>query len=285
MGVVLITGCSSGIGLEAALAFARRGDIVVATMRNLSRAEQLTSRADAEDLQIDLRQLDVNDDSSVGRAVSEIIETHGTVDVAVNNAGVANRGPIETQSFDNAMALMDTNFWGPIRVIRAVLPTMRARGSGVIVNVSSLAGLLPGTPYAGMYAASKHALGTISEALAGEVDRFGIRVASIEPGFFATEIADNNLSVDEESDPAYAADQEWLAGYLETNVEDGADPAAVAAAIMAAVDDPETSVHNPVGDDAAMMLALLDEVDGYEGWRNVAIPIVEQVAGPRPEVQ
>jgi NAD(P)-dependent dehydrogenase (short-subunit alcohol dehydrogenase family) len=282
MGVSLITGCSSGIGMESALALARRGNTVVATMRNLSRATDLNSRAEAEGLTVEVRELDVTVDESVAVTVAAILADHGTIDILVNNAGVANRGPVESQSLDSARALMDTNFWGPIRLARAVLPAMREQRSGTIVNVSSLAGRLPGTPYSGMYAASKHALGTISEALAGEVSPFGIRVVSIEPGFFATSIADNNLSTDEVSDPVYAADAEWVASFFESSVADGGDPARVATAIVAAIEDDSTALHTPVGDDAAMFLAVLDGVDDYEGWQATVIPIIEAAVGPRP---
>ena len=283
MGVILITGCSSGIGLAATLAFARRGDTVVATMRNLDKSTELREQLTGTGLDADIRRLDVSDDGLVHQTVTEVIDQYGTIDVVVNNAGVANRGPVETQSLEKAAVLMDTNFWGPIRVTRAVLPVMRGQRSGVIINVGSLAGRLPGTPYSGMYAASKHALATISEALASEVSPFGIRVVSIEPGFFATEIAENNLSAGEEASPVYAADQAWLAAYFEQSVETGGRPEAVADAIVAAAYDTRTRLHTPVGDDAMLMLALLDDVDGYEGWQDVAIPIVEAVAGPRPE--
>jgi NAD(P)-dependent dehydrogenase (short-subunit alcohol dehydrogenase family) len=176
MSVVLVTGCSSGIGLETALAFARRGDTTIATMRNLAKAELLQQRAAEAGLRVHLQQLDVNDDESVAAAIAAIVDSHGGVDVLVNNAGVGNRGPVETMSIDNAMLLMDTNFWGPVRTIRAALPTMREQRSGVIINVSSMASRVPATLYTSMYAASKTALNAVSEALAGEVAPFGIRL-------------------------------------------------------------------------------------------------------------
>lgn len=284
MSVVLITGCSSGIGLETALAFARRGDITVATMRNLAKAELLQQRAAEADVEIHLQELDVNENSSVAAAITATTERHGTVDVLVNNAGVSGGGPVETMAMDNAMQLMDTNFWGPVRTIRAVLPTMRAQRSGVIINVSSLASRVPATLYASMYAASKTALNAISEGLAGEAAPFGIRVVSIEPGFFETEISTNNLSVDEPESDVYAADQGWIRSFFEAGVSGGADPAAVADAIVSAATDSETPLHTPVGDDAAMYLDLLSQVEGYEGWMSAITPIVESTVGPRPTV-
>ena len=284
MSVVLITGCSSGIGLETALAFARRGDITVATMRNMAKADELEKRAADEGLSVLVEQLDVIDETSVSDAVARVMAAHGSIDVLVNNAGVSNAGPVETQSLDIAMALMDTNFWGPVRMIRATLPAMREKRAGVIINVSSLASRLPATMFSSMYAASKHALNSISEALAGEVEPFGIRVVLIEPGSFETQIEANDLSADESVSDAYAADQEWIRSFFAAGVGDGASPAVVAEAIVAAAIDPDTSLHTPVGDDAAMYLDLLGQVEGYEGWIDAVIPIVEATVGPRPEV-
>jgi NAD(P)-dependent dehydrogenase (short-subunit alcohol dehydrogenase family) len=282
MGVVLITGCSSGIGMETALAFARNGDTTIATMRNVAKSDNLLKRAADDGVSIQVEQLDVNAPESIDAAFARVIENHGTIDVLVNNAGVGNTGPIETMSIENAMQLMDTNFWGPMRGIRAALPTMRAQRSGVIVNVSSLASRIPATMYSGMYAASKQALNALSEALASEVEPFGIRVVSIEPGFFGTEISANNLSSDEEPSEIYAADEEWIRSFFAAGVDGGADASVVADAIVAAASDPDTPLHRPVGDDAAMYLDLQSQVDGYEGWMAAVTPIVEAAVGPRP---
>lgn len=285
MGVVLVTGCSSGIGLESALAFARGGDTTVATMRNLAKADPLRRRADDEGLKVHIEQMDVCDEASVGDTIAAVLGTHGTFDVLVNNAGVSSSGPIETQSLDVAAQLMDTNFWGPMRTVRAVLPAMRKQGSGVIINVSSLASRLPATLYSGMYAASKQALNSVSEALAGEVAPFGIRVVSIEPGFFSTEIVANHLGRDEPLSDVYGADQEWIRSFMDGSVDAGADAGVVAAAIVAAAWDPATPLHRPVGDDAATYLNLWSQVDGYEGWMEAVMPIVEAAVGPRPEIE
>lgn len=283
MAVVLITGCSSGFGLEAALAFARRGDDVVATMRNLAKADALRERAESEGLDIDIAELDVNDEQSVHAAVAGAVERHGSVDVLVNNAGVGSRGAIETMSMETAQHLMDTNFWGPIRCIRAVLPTMRSQRSGVIINVSSLASRVPGTAYTTMYSASKSAINAVSEGLSTEVGPFGIRVVSIEPGFFETAIAANNLDRDRVFDGPYGADEEWIQRFFDEGVGGGASPAIVAAAIVAAATEPETRLHTTVGDDADMYLGLLAQVDGFEGWMGAVMPMLESTIGPRPD--
>jgi NAD(P)-dependent dehydrogenase (short-subunit alcohol dehydrogenase family) len=283
MATVLITGCSSGFGLEAALAFARRGDTVCATMRNLAKADALRKRAADEGVEIDLVALDVTDDASVATAIAEIEQRHGTVDVLVNNAGIGIEGAVETVRMEGARALMETNFWGVLRMIRAVLPGMRAQRSGVIVNVSSLAARIPGTMYEGMYAASKHALGALSESLAGEVLPFNIRVVVIEPGFFATEISNNGLNRGSGAiGTAYEADHDWFMGFMHSGVDNGADPRVVADAIVAAVDDAATPLHVAVGDDAAMYLALWEQGPTYEAWMATALPVVEAAIGPRP---
>jgi NAD(P)-dependent dehydrogenase (short-subunit alcohol dehydrogenase family) len=283
MSVVLITGCSSGFGLEAAIAFAKRGDTVVATMRNLDKRGELDRRAEAAGVAVEIEQLDVLDQTSIENACRAVLNRHGAVDVLVNNAGVGFPGAVETIPFERARALFDTNFWGPLLVARAVLPAMRDRRSGVIVNVTSLAGRLPGLMYGGMYSASKQALGALSEALAGEVDPFGIRVVCVEPGFFSTEITNNSFNDDAPSE-AYELDEKWFRSFMEASVGDGADPAIVAEVIVGAAEDPGTPLHVPVGDDAAMYLDLYGQVGGYEGWIEATLPVVESVVGARPIV-
>jgi NAD(P)-dependent dehydrogenase (short-subunit alcohol dehydrogenase family) len=287
LSVVLITGCSSGFGLEAALAFARRGDTVYATMRNLAKSDRLRGRADAEGLPIELLALDVDEDASVSAAIGEVESSHGAIDVLVNNAGVGYEGPVETIDIDLARALMETNLWGAVRTIRAVLPAMRARASGVIINVTSVAARLPGTAYNGWYGASKHALSALSEAMVVELDGFGVRVACIEPGFFSTEIGRNRLvqrstEGTDGTDP-YAADQAWLADfYLKSSEGSGGDPVVVAEAIVQAAVDPATPLHNLVGDDAAMFLDVVEQAGSLEAWIPIGTSIAESVSGPRP---
>ena len=283
MAVVLITGCSSGIGLETALAFARRGDTTYASMRNPSKADALQSRADAEGLTVHVVTLDVTDDESVAVAVAAIEALHGGIDVLVNNAGVGYGGAVETIPTERARALMETNVWGPVRTARAVLPAMRSRGSGVIINVTSVAGRVPGSPHNAFYCASKHALGTLSESLFWEVQPFGVRVACIEPGFFATEIFANSDWGSVVDGSPYAADDAWMSEfYVKSGEAAGGDPALVAAAIISAVDDPSTPLHTLVGDDATMFVGLVAEAGTFEGWIPVATAIVESVSGPRP---
>lgn len=281
---VLITGCSSGIGLETALAFARRGDRVHACVRNPARAEELLRRTRAEDLTLDVPHLDVTDDASVTAAVTAVQERHGPVDVLVNNAGIDHTGPAETMPLEQARTLMETNFWGPLYMARAVLPGMRARGSGVIVNVSSLAGRTFAVPHGGFYAASKAALGALSEALYAEVQPQGIRVVCLEPGSFASGLRREPAAAPTGPRPGtdpYAADHAWLTGFLARVADGAADCAGAAEAILAAADDPDTPLHTPVGKDARDALRFLTGVS-YEDWLPRFLDAAQSLAGPRP---
>jgi NAD(P)-dependent dehydrogenase (short-subunit alcohol dehydrogenase family) len=283
MSVVLITGCSSGIGLETAIAFAKRGDAVYATMRNLAKADRLRSRAAEEGVEVEVLQLDVTDDDSVDAAIADVEAKHGAIDILVNNAGLGHSGPIETIDLALAHELIETNVWGAVRTIRAALPAMRAKGSGVIVNVTSVAGRVPGVAYNGFYSASKHGLGAISEALLWEVAPFGIRVACVEPGFFATDIFANSARSTADMSAPYAADNAWMDEfYTKSGEAMGGDPAVVADVILRIADDPSAEMHNLVGDDATMFVDLVGQAGTFEAWLPVGTSIVEGVAGPRP---
>jgi len=254
MRVVVVTGCSSGFGLRSAVAFARRGDNVVATMRNLAKGTELEKAAADAGVAIAVEQLDVSDPSSVTGAFDRILKREGRVDVLVNNAGVARSGPIELLEDADWAAVFGTNLFGTIRCIRAVLPAMRQRKNGAIINVSSSAGRVPSNPIAAPYNASKCALGAISESLAMEVEPFGIRVRCIEPGFFRTAIGDNAVYIEQPNSP-YAKQERAVRNFYEQSVAGGADPEQVADAIVGAADDTELwPVHRPVGADADLWL-------------------------------
>jgi NAD(P)-dependent dehydrogenase (short-subunit alcohol dehydrogenase family) len=189
--VVLITGCSSGIGLLAAQRFARAGFQVFASMRDPTRGAALREQALAEGWWLRTPALDVTSDESVAHAVSSLLaETEGRVDVLVNNAGYFCLGAVEETSPDELRAQLETNVLGVLRVTRAVLPAMRARRSGSVINISSVLGRVI-IPANGPYQASKWALEALTETLRYEVRQFGIRVVCVEPGPFATEIRTN----------------------------------------------------------------------------------------------
>jgi len=191
MPVTLVTGTSTGIGLATALHFARHGHQVVATMRNLAKAGPLEAAARDEKLSLVVRELDVTRQESIDRAVAETVAQQGPIDVLVNNAGIGGATPLELTPEDEHRAMFEANYWGPIRMIRAVLPSMRERRTGCIVNVTSIAGRIA-TPNQIAYSASKFALAAASEALAHEVAAFGVRVAIIEPGVIQTSIFENS---------------------------------------------------------------------------------------------
>lgn len=187
MALALVTGSNSGIGLATAVSLARARHTVVAAMRNLARGAEIRKIAAQEKLPIHLATLDVDDDASVRAAFSEVVAQHGPVEVLVNNAGIGGGGAIEETPLDSFRQVMETNFFGAVRCIQAVVPGMRERRRGTIVNVSSVAGRIASAPQAS-YAASKWALEALSECLAQEMRAFNVRVAIVEPGVIATPI-------------------------------------------------------------------------------------------------
>lgn len=269
MANVLITGCSSGFGLLTALEFARKGDRVFATMRNMAKAGELEKARDAEKLSIEILQLDLLDEASIAKAVAEA-EKAGPIDVLVNNAGWELRSPIETALEDEVRAQFETNVFGTLRVTRAVLPKMRAQGAGTIVNLSSIGGVVS-VPYGGYYAASKHALEAISEAMHYELHSFGVRVIVIEPGGFPTDFSSNvALSKTFTPDSPYFDLNERFDAKLRQMMAPGGvpqNPADVATTIYDAVHDPSPKLRYLVGADANMIAGVRKQLDfeAFEG--------------------
>jgi len=195
MAVVIITGSNSGFGLQGALAFARNGDTVYATMRDVSKAAALQEAADSEGLSIRVRALDVSQPDTFASFVGEVLDEAGSIDVLVNNAGVLRAGTAEDTSEASLRMVMETNFFGPALLSQTVLPHMRAQGSGYIIMVSSLSGLA-GLPGDFSYTASKFALEGAAESMRHEIDRWGINVALVEAGMYATAILDSRTADD-----------------------------------------------------------------------------------------
>jgi NAD(P)-dependent dehydrogenase (short-subunit alcohol dehydrogenase family) len=179
--VVLVTGASSGIGLACAAHLAGRGFRVYGTSRRtaISSTENLT-----------MLTADVTNEYSVDKTVAAVLDREGQLDILVNNAGMGIAGPVEATSIEEAKQQFEVNFFGALRVCRAVLPAMRGQGSGYIVNIGSIGGVIA-IPYQAMYSASKFALEGLSEALRMEVRPFGIRVVIIEPGDHKTSLTQN----------------------------------------------------------------------------------------------
>ncbi len=253
MSKVLITGTSSGIGLETAIVLGRAGHTVYATMRNPERGAALRKVVEMEQLPISISQMDVDSDESVDAATSAIRAQAGSIDVLVNNAGIERTGSIEGLAFDDFKAVMETNYFGPIRAIRAWLPDMRKRQSGCIINVTSVAGRIACSPLA-PYSASKFALEALSEVLAQEVKPFGVRVAVVQPGIIDTAMA--RRIEDAPTDAAYPQVRRF--GHMfEASLEQPTPPALVAETIREIIDSGTQKLRHPVGPDA----------EGFLGWR------------------
>lgn len=244
--VVFVTGSSTGIGEATALHFARLGDTVYATMRTPDRSgDTLRAASQLEGLDLTLVALDVNDEHSVARAVGAALERSGHIDVLVNNAGIGSLTSVEAVPMEDAKAVFETNVFGALRTIQAILPGMRARGTGTIVNVTSIAGRLVSGGH-GVYSASKYALEALSEALAIETGKHGLRVIIIEPGFISTPILDKASNPPETNDPygELLARMQGLYAHARANAD---PPAVVAQAIDRALLDPEPRLRYVVG--------------------------------------
>ena len=245
MKTVLITGTSKGIGLETALTFGRAGYKVFATMRNPEAASDMKQKIKNESLDITIAKMDVDSDSSVKQCMDAIIQKHGSLDVLVNNAGIERHGSIEEMSMDDFQAIINTNYLGVLRCTKAVLPQMRKNKEGCIVNVASVAGHIANSPLGG-YAASKHALEAISEALAQEVKPFNVKVAIIEPGIINTQMASgiaiNNGSIYPHS--------KRFAGLFTASLKTPTPPSLVADKIFEVAENNNWKLRHPVGPDA-----------------------------------
>lgn len=253
MATVLITGTSTGIGLATALAFGRAGHRVAATMRNPGRAPELAGHAAREKLPITVFPMDVDADASVRDGIARIVKELGPIDVLVNNAGIERTGPVEELPLAEFRAVMETNYFGVIRSVQAVLPAMRARRSGCIVNVASVAGHIAMSPMAA-YTASKFALEALSECLAQEAKAFNIRVAIVEPGIIDTPMA-RHIGVPQGSSP-YSQPRR-MAALFATALRNPAPPSLVADKILEIATGGTWQLRHPVGPDAAPFL----------GWR------------------
>ena len=250
MATVLITGTSSGIGMATALAFGRAGHRVHATIRDPARGAELRRISQQEKLPISISALDVDADSSVREAIDRIIGEAGPIDVLVNNAGIAPMGSVEETPMSVFRSAMETNYFGVIRCIQAVLPSMRERRGGCIVNISSIAGRIANAPLA-PYVASKFALEALSEALAQEVKPFNIRVAVVEPGIIDTpasrQIADNR------SDSAYPQGARFSAMFAAT-LQTPRSASLVAEKVLEIVESGTWQFRHAVGPDASAFL-------------------------------
>jgi NAD(P)-dependent dehydrogenase (short-subunit alcohol dehydrogenase family) len=236
--VVLVTGASSGIGRSCCEYLAGKGMTVYGASRSLS-----TGKVGA----FNSLRMDVTDDASVNEVVQQIYGSCGRIDAVINNAGSGIAGAVEETSSQEAMAQMDTNFFGAHRVCRAVLPIMRQQHSGVIINISSLAGLLA-VPFQAFYSASKFAMEGLTEALRMEVKPFGIRVVLIEPGDFKTEFPTNRRNTAEaEKSSIYREQVDRCVGVMQEEEKNGHDPLEVARLAERIIHDPSPRLRYTTG--------------------------------------
>ena len=201
--VALVTGTSSGIGLESAVGLARAGLAVVATLREPSRDRALRRAAEAAGVEVDVRALDVTDPSAARACVDAVLADHGRLDVLVNNAGRGSVATLEQLDDDDLREQMEVNYLSVARLTRLVLPAMRAAGRGRVVTVSSVGGVV-GQPFSDAYCAAKFAVEGLMQSLAPVVARFGVQVAVVEPGAVASAFVANVGVGDDPSDDPYA---------------------------------------------------------------------------------
>ncbi len=235
--VVLITGGSSGIGKSIGEYLHSKGFTVYGTSRNPDRVAGSV---------FPLIALDVRDAVSIKQAVASVIAAAGRLDVLINNAGVGITGPLEEIPAEEIRNNFETNLFGPIEVMKAVLPQMRSQKSGLIINITSIAGYM-GLPYRSVYSASKGALELITEALSMEVKNFGINITNVAPGDFATNIAAGRYHAPLVKGSAYEVPYGNTLEMMNTHVDSGSNPQQMAEAVYKIIQSPNPKVHYKVG--------------------------------------
>jgi NAD(P)-dependent dehydrogenase (short-subunit alcohol dehydrogenase family) len=258
--IAVVTGSSSGMGYETSLILARNRFHTYATMRNIEGrgggSKQITDIAKNENLPLKVIQLDVNNDKSVTEAFNRIANEKDRIDVVINNAGYGLMGALEETSIDEIKALFETNFFGAVRVMQAVIPMMRKQGGGIIVNITSLGGRIS-FPLNSLYHATKFALEGLSESIQYELEPFGIKVIVIEPGGVSSNFLNNLKWASKMSDPLnspYRSMQNSVSEYFKQWAQNLTHPSEVAKVILEAVTAENPDFRYVVGKDAAMAL-------------------------------
>lgn len=235
--VVLVTGASSGIGREIALTLHRHHFKVYGTSRSPERYG---------DLPFTMLALDLHKTESLSNAVSEIIKKEGRLDVLVNNAGAGITGPLEETPMAESKKAFDTNFFGPMALINTVLPVMRQQNSGCIINISSIAGYM-GLPFRGIYSATKSALEIITEAYRIELAPFNVRVCSVAPGDFATNIAAGRYHAPVIEASPYAKTYGQILELIDSHVDQAPSPEPMAQKVLDIIRESSPRPHYAVG--------------------------------------
>lgn len=254
--VALVTGSSSGIGFATAIMLARAGIHTYASIRDPKKSKSITESARAENLPLQVVQLDVNDKKSVKEAITKIVTEKERIDVLVNNAGYGLFGSLEDVSIEEMKAQFETNFFGVIRVTQLVLPIMRKQKSGTIVNVSSVGGRI-GLPILSAYQSTKFALEGLSESMSYELEPFGIKVVIIEPGAIRTNIMNSSIWAKKAQDPKspYFSQLQKIKDHFKSMMEnESSPPEEVAKVILEAITSENPQLRYTVGHDAATLI-------------------------------
>lgn len=265
--IAIVTGSSSGIGFETSLLLARNDFYTYVTMRNIDKSKAITNLKQKEKLSLEVLQLDVTSDESVKEAIQKITNEQERIDVLVNNAGYALVGPFEELSIEEFKEQFETNVFGVIRVIQAVLPIMRRQRCGTIVNISSIAGKI-GFPLTSAYASSKFALEGLSESIAYEIEQFGIKVILIEPGVIKTNF-NNNLKIGKrvtiDSNSPYVEMTQKRISRFKPRFENGSPPIEVAKVILKAItSENQSELRYLVGNDAFKLMEIRNNMSEKE---------------------
>jgi len=251
--VAIVTGTTSGIGYETCLSLARDGFYTFATVRDIKKAEKIVQIAKKENLKIEIIELDVDDEKSISAAIQKILSKKQQIDVLVNNAGWGLFGSVEDVPVKDFRAQFETNFFGIISIIQKVAPVMRKQKSGVIVNISSVAGRIgfPGSP---AYISSKFALEGLSESLRYELGQFGVKVVIIEPGVIKSNFFSSMKIAEPKPDSPYKEITEKVIMGVKMMAELGTPPSEVATTILKAINEKDPKPRYIVGNDAQMFL-------------------------------
>ena len=236
--VVFITGGSSGIGKAIGIQLTNRGYVVYGTSRNPDAA--------AKEHPFPLVTMTVNDAQSVQQAIQNVYDKEGRIDILINNAGVGITGAVEETPDEEIQQAFDTNLYGPIRAMKAVMPIMRSQQQGLIINVTSIAGFM-GLPYRTIYSATKSALAIITEGMRMEAKQFGIQITNVAPGDFATNIASGRYHAPLLDDSPYKKDYQNTLEMMNGHVDSGGDPMEVAKLVVRIVEKRHPKVHYKVG--------------------------------------
>ena len=276
--VAVVTGSSTGNGFETSLLLAKNKFYTYATMRNLDKSTRTKEIAKKDSLPLEVLQLDVTDDKSVADAIDMISNRHRRIDVLVNNAGYDMHGAVEDLSIDEIKTQFETNFFGAVRLMKAVLPLMRKQRSGIIVNVNSIGGRI-GVPLNSAYTSSKFALEGFSESMKYELEGFGIRVILIEPGAVKTNFLENIKWAQEavKLDSPYAELSKKVSeGVRESFKQASSSPLQVAEAILNAIKSENPNTRYLVGDDAAAIIERRKKSSDFEFERWIKESLLDQ---------